>query len=437
MAGAQGAWAQGGQPSLQELDQKVRILERKLEIADETAATKAKESAVVTASSKDGFSLTSADKAFQLKLRGYVQADARFFLSDDEKKATDSFLMRRVRPILEGKLYNDFDYRVMTDFGGGSAVLYDAQLGYTAAPGLKFRAGKFKPPLGLERLQSASELMFIERGLPTSLVPTRDVGFQISGDLADGVVSYAIGAFNGVTDGGNGDGDSNDGKDFIGRVFLTPFKTTDISALSGLSVGLAASTGDQSGTPTAPGLPSFKSIGQNTYFSYRTGTNAADAVVADGSRVRLSPQATYYYKSLGVLAEYVQSEQDVTKGSSSDSLANEAWQVAASYVLTGEDATYKGVLPRTPFDPKQGQWGAFEVAARYGELTVDKAAFTSYADPKKSAKGTQSWGVGLNWYLNKNLKAVVDYDRSTFDGGASSGDRKDEQALFTRFQVSF
>lgn len=419
-----------------DLDQRVRILERKLEVAEEAAAAKAAEASVVTAG-KDGFSLTSADKAFQLKLRGTVQADARFFVDDGDQKATDSFLMRRVRPVLEGKLHQDFDYRIMTDFGSGATALQDAWLGYAASPALKVRAGKYRPPFGLENLQAASDLMFVERGLPTGLVPVRDVGLQVFGDWYHETVSYAVGVFNGVPDGAAADSDGNDSKDVVGRLMVSPFKATDIAALAGLSAGVAVSMGDQGGTPAAPNLPSYKSIGQQSIFSYRSSTNAADAVYADGGRVRVSPQALYYFKSLGVLAEYVQSEQDVNHGGSVESLANEAWQVAASIVLTGEDASYKGVNPRKPFAPGQGQWGAVELAARYQELSMDDQAFAGYADPKKSVKGTETWGVGVNWYLNRNYKLVANFDHSTFDAGASKGDRPDEDAVFTRLQVVF
>ncbi|MCE9612647.1 MAG: OprO/OprP family phosphate-selective porin [Lentisphaerae bacterium] len=428
------AAAQETLPTLSNLSERVAILEQQLARAEQASASSPPP--VITAG-PEGFALTSHDKAFQLKMRGYVQTDSRFFLDDDAGKSTDAFVVRRVRPIWEGKLYRDFDYRIMPDFGGGSAVLQDAYLGYTASPAFKLRAGKYRPPLGLENLQSSTDLMAVERGLPLNLVPVRDVGLQLYGDLLDGSLSYAAGVFNGVPDGASGDGDSNDAKDAVGRLLATPFRTTDVAALKGLTVGIAASAGDQDGTPTSTGLSSFKTVGQQTFFSYRSSTNADDATRADGNRVRVSPQALYYYRSLGLLAEYVRSEQDVTRGPATTSLANEAWQIAAAWVLTGESASYKGVTPDHPFAPAEGHWGAFELTARYGELTVDDAAFPELADISKSARAVQAWGVGLNWYLNRNLKAVVDYDVSTFDGGAPTGDRPDEQALFTRLQVAF
>lgn len=429
--------ARSAEPTLEELDQKVKVLERKLELADEEAAKKAREAVSVKAG-KEGFSLTSADKAFQLKLRGYVQADGRFFLDDSERKATDTFLLRRVRPIVEGKVYNDFGFRIMPDFGGGQTVLQDAYGDYTPAPELSLRVGKFKPPVGLERLQSGTDIEFIERGLPTLLVPNRDVGVQLGGEIASGVVQYAVGIFNGVADGGSGDVDTNDGKDFAGRLFLHPFRAGDVDALQNLGFGVAGSVGEQEGTGASPGLPSFRSIGQQSFFSYRTtATNTADSVYANGDRTRLSPQAYWYVGPFGLFGEWVSSEQDVTRGKDSGTIANESWQLLGSWVLTGEDASYKGVTPLWNFDPSTGHYGALELVARVQQLEVDDAAYPKFADAKKSAKSAEGWGVGLNWYLSRNVKASLDYETLSFEGGAAKGDRPDEQVVFSRVQYAF
>ena len=195
---------------VEELDQKIRVLDRKTELEKEQAAEKAKTAGTATAG-RDGFSLRSADGNFQLRLRGYVQADGRFFLDDEERPGVDTFLLRRVRPIFEGTLWKNFGFRIMPDFGGGQTALQDAYLDIRFNPAIQLRAGKFKPPVGLERLQSGSELLFVERALPTNLVPNRDVGIQLGGDVATGGLAWAVGVFNGVTDGGSGDNDTNDG----------------------------------------------------------------------------------------------------------------------------------------------------------------------------------------------------------------------------------
>jgi hypothetical protein len=67
------------QERLEALERKVRTLERQLEVEQETkAADKAKQTATISAGA-DGFALKSTDGAFQLKLRGLLHADSRWF----------------------------------------------------------------------------------------------------------------------------------------------------------------------------------------------------------------------------------------------------------------------------------------------------------------------------------------------------------------------
>lgn len=375
------------------------------------------------AAGKDGFILKSADGAFQLKIRGYVQLDGRFYSGDDERPANDTFLLRRARPNIEGTLFKIFDFRLMPDFAQGQTVLFDGYLEGRFSPAFKVRAGKFKPPVGLERLQSATDTFFAERALPTALVPNRDVGIQVSGDLAGGGVNYAAGYFNGVPDGVNGgDVDVEDDKDLAARLFFTR---------KGLGLGIGASKGSTAGTATAAGLPGYRTPGQQTFFSYGTG------VFADGDRTRLSPQGYLYVGQLGLLAEYVQSSQEVRRGTEAEELENEAWQVAASWVIAGGEPSFRGVNPKAVFDPAAHTWGAFELVARISSLDVDDEAFPLFANPASAASAADSIGLGLNWYLNRNLKVMLDYERTGFDGGAAGGDREDESVLFSRFQIAF
>jgi phosphate-selective porin OprO/OprP len=442
-AGPLGAWQEPDtqepdqktlQEKVDELDQKIRILERKDELEKEAAAEKAKTATNAT-SGRDGFSLRSADGAYQLKIRGYVQLDGRFFSDDDERPATDTFILRRVRPIFEGTVFKIFDFRIMPDFGGGTTVLQDAYLDARFSPKIKVRAGKFKPPVGLERLQSAQDLLFVERGLPTNLVPNRDLGVQLFGDLAGGNVSWAAGVFNGVPDGGNVDLDGNDGKDWAARLFFQPF-LADNGSWKGLGFGVAASTGDQEGTLTSTSLAGYRTPGQQTFFSYRSDGTAAGTVIADGERFRLSPQGHLYRGPFGLLAEYVISRQEVQRAGVSARLENTAWQAEASWVFGGEPA-FRAVAPKKPFDREARTWGAFEIKARWGRLDVDEDSFPVFANPASAAQAAEEWGVGFNWYLNRNVRVDLDYERTEFEGGASSGDREDENVLLSRFQIAF
>lgn len=424
---------------IETLDEKVRVLERKREIDTEEAQAKARETPRITVGER-GLGISSADSNFVFQLHGQVQVDNRTFFNDDDNKGksiqgNDSFLLRRARPIFSGTVYKDFDFMFVPDFGGSSVQIFDAYLNYRYAPWMQLRAGKFKTPVGLEQLQADQWLLFNERALPTDLVPNRDVGFQLWGDAAEGTVSYAAGIFNGVADGRNSaNGDFEDHREFAGRLFVQPFKTTGIEPLQNAAFGLAGSWGKVNSS--ASGLPSaLLTDGQQTFFSYTNG------VVANGTHWRLSPQGYYYYGPFGFLGEYVISDQRVAKGAASADLQNTAWQISGSWVLTGEDASFAGVTPRHPFNPRANQWGAFQLAARYAQLDVDNKAFPVFANPAASASEADAWAVGLNWYLNRDIRVNASFSRTTFGGHVDRKTatvvRQPEEVVFTRLQLAF
>ncbi len=426
-------------PSLEdrvnELDQQVRILQRLRELAAESLATAAKDRQSATANAKDGFSLKSADGKYTLKIRGYAHADGRFFPSDEAKAVPNSFFLRRARPIIEASVGRYFDFRIMPDFAQGATTLFDAYWEGKFVPAFTVRAGKFKPPVGFERLQSATDITFAERGLPTNLAPNRDVGLQVAGDIGEGLFAYQVGIFDGVAVLGNGDADLNDSKDLAARVFVQPIKQ---GALRGLGVGVSGSTGEELGSGTSTGLAGYRSASQQTFFRYRADAAVpANSVLAEGRRNRISPHAYLGLGSLGVLGEYIVSSQEVRVGASAVKLEHKAWQASAGYFLTGEQAGFRSPAPKKPFDLQEGTWGAFEIAARYGELDIDDDAFPTFANPSNAASKAKGLGLGVNWHLNRQIKVAVNYEHTTFEGGAADGDRASEDFVVTRFQHSF
>lgn len=413
------------------LDQRLRVIERRLEIQDEERAAAAKSAPVVAVNDK-GASFKSADGDYEIRLRGLLQGDARFFVGDDRQPQNDTFLLRTARPIIEGSLGKLVAFRLTPEFAGDSANIVDAYVDLRFDPAYTLRAGKFTSPVGLERLQSSSALAGIERALPSELAPNRDIGVQLQGSLAGGKASYALGVFNGAVDGRDAVTSNPDNElEYAGRVFFEPFKE-GFGVWAGLGFGVGASIGDARGSGNNF-LPRYRTPGQATFFSYR-GT-----VLADGRHARWSPQAYYYRDAFGLQVEYIVSRQKVATPTAQATLSNKAWQATASYVLTGEDAGYRGVTrPSHPFVPGGEGWGAWELVGRYGVLEVDDAAFPLFASADASARRAAAWTPGVNWYLTGNLKLVLDYTQARFDGGAAAGtDREKEKTVFSRLQVSF
>ncbi len=418
--------------------------ERKREQEQEASAETAKTTPVITAGT-NGFGFQSADGNFIIGLHGVLQLDSRTFIDNNPMSSgNDTFLLRRARPILSGTVFGDFDFLFVPDFGGSTVQIFDAVVNYRNRPELQLQVGKFKSPVGLETLQSDVNTTFNERSIATDLMPNRDLGVELHGDFDDGVFSYAVGIFNGAPDysGTTANSDYDNNKAFAGRSFLQPFKKTSVSALKGLGFGVGGSYEiDQAGTnTTATGLtPGFLTDGQQPFFKY---SPTSGSVFASGAHWRIAPQGYYYYGPFSLLGEYVINNQQIetSKGASAD-LQNTAWEITGGYVLTGEEASYNnGMTPKYPFDLRVGHWGALQLVARYSELNVDKAAFPLFSNPATSASAAYEWALGLNWYLNHNIRVNASYARTTFNGGNGANaivTKQPEEVFFTRVQLGF
>jgi phosphate-selective porin OprO/OprP len=454
-------------------EQASRIAVRRVEILEEQLATKAKDAAAkppafATASEKDGFSVRSADGAFMLKIHGQLQVDSRWFLDDGVlSDKADTFLVRRMRPSVDGTLLNIADFKITPEFAGGTTQVFDAYIDIHPFPWLHLRAGKFKAPLGLERLQQDQDLPLMERALTQNLTSQRDVGAELWGDIAGGIVQYRLAILNGATDAALQDVDTNHAKDFAGRVLIQPFKAESLKELGALGLHFGASTGNRFGIPTSTLLPSFKSGGQNTIFTYLAPAATADPTGAGTPfahlrQSRLNPGLFYYFGPFGVLSEYVWNRQEVQKGNTTMNLTNQAFHATASIVIGGTNG-FNGATPSSSLDLSKGTWGALEIAARWNMLKIDGDAFGNAADPTvpvfadntKAVSKAQGFTGALTYVPSRTWRLTVNFDRTSFTAGSSVStsttdpatmkttttktvsNRNTENALLARAQVYF
>lgn len=378
-----------------------------------------------------GFTIRSNNGDFTLNIGADIQIDNRSFFGASGTPLPDTILLRRARPVFQGTIYRYIDYFFRPDFGKGTVAIYDAYAELKYFSHLKLRVGKFKTPIGLERLQSDDDTTFVERGLPTLLVPQRDIGFQLSGDLINKRLGYQVGIFNGVPDSALADASVSDHRDIAARVFATPFAPDEKDPLKGLGFGLGVTGGNVDGEA----LPSFSSFGQNSFFTFASGVTEA------GHRTRLQPQLTYYLGGFGLLSEFSKNEEGLQKGTFRTDMGFRAWQVEGSYILTGEKKSFGSPTPRHNFDPKNHGWGAWEIAYRFGEFSADEAVYTDgFASPTTSPREAHERVGGVNWYLNRLFKFTADYGNTAFGGGAAlaqGGNRPTEKVLTLRFQINF
>lgn len=375
----------------------------------------------LTAGYKDGFFLATRDQSYKLKFTGYMQIDGRF--PEDTSPTAETFMIRRARPTIEGTLGKYYHFKVQPDFGEGKTVLKDAYIDLAYFGDLfTTRLGKFKVPQGLEQLTSSSNILFVERSLMTNIAPDRDIGVMAYGKPWGPIFEYTFGVWNGNEradwqgKGKDSGVDNSDRKDFGGRIQLSPFANTDNFWIKGLQMGGWFNYGQEEDVPAAgkDGILSYKTAAGTTFF--KTGKD----VRQDGDRLRAGWDVAWTWGPVMFVSEWQVMNSELFNPAlpaarRQANVDTQAWAVQASWLLTGEDATLKGVKPKKDFDPKKGGWGAWELAARYARLEVDDKMFQGFASKTGQANSAGELTLGLNWYLNKNVKLMFNWVKTNFD----------------------
>src|SRR3954471_16725892 len=112
---------------LEEAENRIKVLERKLENQKDDATAAASSTPQVRAGGTR-YSIGSADGSSFVRLRGVLQADGRHFEGNGSPAASNTWLLRSVRPILEGTFNNIYDFRITPDFAQGRTVLQDGYI---------------------------------------------------------------------------------------------------------------------------------------------------------------------------------------------------------------------------------------------------------------------------------------------------------------------
>ena len=401
--------------TLQELKRRMNVLES---LALGTSHTRGLIERGPGWSSKSGFFLQSNDGNFFLSLRGYVQAD---YTAHSGKQTglepgtfPDTFNARRMRVFNSGRIFRQIRFEIAGDFAPHNNNLYNVFVEWDYFNWARVRVGEFKPGVNIEMTQSAVDLHFIERSLVQNLAPRRDYGVQLSGRFFRQMFRYELGAFNGSPVGPNNNPQlsfSGD-KTLAARLMLTPFATSGPAAFRELDFGFAFTNGIIRNQTGQQGM--LTQAQDRTVFQYNAN------VTGDGVQSLFLPFMRWYWGRFGmmsVFARRIEREKNLSTGTSA-ALHFEAWEAQASFLLTDDQASFSWVDPKKPFKfSKPGYWGAIELAARYSELRVDQAAFAlDMADITNNPAKTKALSVGLNWYLNNNVKMQMHWEHNDFNG---------------------
>jgi phosphate-selective porin OprO/OprP len=353
---------------------------------------------------KGGIKVTSADKKFEASLGGRIHFDAYAF-DRDQASTTGTTEFRRARLTLQGKAHG-WDYKLEQDFAAGSNLdgLRDAYIARSALGG-KVTIGHFKPYRAMEELTSSNEILMMERPFATAtgLFSGRQFQQGVGYLRAGGNYTAGFSAFNlrGAS------GARNEGVGYAGRVTFAPINTAD----STLHFGAWASheNANQGSADLSASVNYAGRRGPSQTIATVSGASGADisayALEAAGAFGPVFFQGEYANASFG---QPIGPDQDVT-----------TWYLQGSWHLNGGHKPYKAGTGVFGSAPVAGQ-GLWELTARYDSIEnkdiLDREA--------------TSWIVGLNYYVNPNLRFMFNY---TQGDNAFTGDETGQYALRTQF----
>ena len=391
---------------------------------------------------KKGFSLETPDGNFKLQPYMKLRVQFKAFEAHHPGKNND-FHMRHARVGLKGTIYKYYDFNISGEFGKGNSDLWDGYMGYNYWSEARLRIGQFKQPFSLEWSSSCDWRDFIEMPLPIdNLTPDRDIGAMIHGDIGKGLLNYGIAICNGS--GKNTSDDTDDDKDVVARVVLSPFADSENTFLKGLHLGGSVAYGrEEMKRDKMRWKGKFQTAGGTNFFQLKN-----NDILHDGVRTRYGAELCYMVGPFSLKGEWVRMDLDdlyLNEGGSKDDFHVDGGYVSVSYILTGEHQPFKNgkygrITPRENFDPRKGTWGALQLVARYETLSIDDDLLKmGYADAAKYTDDANGFTVGVNWYLNEMVRLMLDYNRTEFDDNIKVGGRKidNEDVVLGRVQFVF
>ncbi len=388
----------------------------------------------------NGLRFRSPDGAFSIHVGGNAQVDSTWLLGPKGAFAlpngsisgvgnASATFLRRVRLRADGDVFDQFDYVVEYDLANASNENDGQQppsfgnLSGQPAPANVWmqvrdvpylgsvRFGNIVKPIGMTNNTSQAMLPFMERADNNdALYGPFDSGFALGivarNHTDDERATWQFGVYRPAI---NVFGVALNKFEWGGRVTALPVYADDGRAL--VHVGLGTLNGElvqnQLRVRARPLL--------------RNGPGYANPVLVDtgeingGRQFTLAPEFAAVYRSWTIQAEWA--GQFLTRavapgGTNQGTVLFHGGYAEVLYFLTGEyqaydrgEGTFGRVLPNSNLRMKRGAgvtgWGAWQVGVRFSYLDLNDKAIRG---------GTlYDWTIGLNWFLNPNMKVQLNY----------------------------
>lgn len=367
--------------------------------------------------SKGDLSIETKDGDFSFAIDGRLMWDNDYFDNVHHSAGKDAHKseLRRSRIAFKGTVFGDWDYKFQYTFNadsGGKNQLEDAYIKYTGWDLADVTVGKYKVPFGLEELVSSKHITTIERSAMFEFVMAgrshQNVQLSNGGDN----YSWALGLYE-----GGADEDGSELYNFGARGTYAPIATK--TQVVHLGAAVLRSEIDRD-VPVTAEFDQRLAVHTATKVLLTSGGDFTTA----NEHSQYGIEAAWMSGPFSIQSEYVAS----TWEDDTNEVEYSGYYVQGAWTLTGESRSYKskdGIFDK--ISPK-GANGAVELVAKFehGEIDDDRTGAIE--------NGFDNVTVGVNWYVNKNVRLSANYIMTELDEKDGNG-QDDGNAFSTRLQL--
>ncbi|AXI02634.1 OprO/OprP family phosphate-selective porin [Aquirhabdus parva] len=366
-----------------------------------------------------GFGARTADGQFSFDVTGRLNLDTSYSNgvlnnATQNKSRTDTYIRRGYFGVT-GTAYKDWYFEAVMngtgDQGDGAHFEWDTfYLKYTGWNLADITLGRAVRPFGLEQSTSSGAISTIERAAIWDLTNAGDTESSQQFELSNGNKNMSWGVS--IYDNGNTSPSKNSRYGYDGRFTYAPI--AEKTEVLHLGVSLDDANINTSSLSAKSTLGAKKSDG----VVFATGNFDSDR-----SGVL---EAAYMNGPFSIQSEYLRRNLGSADAKTVDAKVS-SYYVMGTYTLTGESRGYKAKAGKFTNISPVNSYGAWELVARYQHVTGDQGI----------SKEANIYLLGINWYANKNVKAMFNIQDITTDNIAKPGmDETGKSAAF-RLQYNF
>lgn len=427
--------------------------------------------------------IKTGDGRFSLALRGRFQVDAANFMQDSAgdlaakwgcasiancpsagiRDLSSGMIIRRAYFGVEGMAFKDFWYEFRLNFGGSNAEspagdgnINLARVAYTGIPNFRLNVGVIQPVFTMGDTVSSGGTMFIERAEINNIAVGNfggsdsrrgiELTFQKENLFYDGdnvILSAAYtggqtgsgtghgGCTNGTIPGGpivpsnpnSPSADCGEQSQVLGRAAFRLWSDGTSNIQIGGSAAKILKVPPATATSLALNDRPLVRVDGRRLVSATVGTAANP--VTGGTMWGLDAGANY--KNFYLAGEYAKFNMERVSG---DNPKFDGFYAEASWVITGQPKVYNPGAKNNemgswgppkvnvPFSPAGGSWGVWELAVRFSQVNLNWRD-----DVLAGIAGGQekSVTIGINWYLNNNIRIILNDIIMSVDRRAAAG----------------